>query len=202
MTVREGVGRRTGRRPGVSGARAAILAAARTAFGERGYDGTSIRAIARDAGVDPALVHHYFGTKADLFQAAALLPLDASLIVSTLTGGPQRDVGERVVRLFLGVWESVEGRGAFLGLLRSAVSNPEAARALRGLIARDVLEPVARAMDRPNAPLRATLVASHMIGLAMARYVVQVEPISDASPEELVRAVAPTIQRYLTGDIG
>ncbi len=202
MTVREGVGRRTGRRPGESGARAAILSAARTAFGERGYDGTSIRAIARDAGVDPALVHHYFGTKADLFQAAALLPLDPALIVTTLTGGRERDVGERVVRLFLGVWESPDGRGAFLGLLRSAVSNPAAAAALRGLIARDLLEPVARAMDRPNAPLRATLVASHMIGLAMARHVVQVEPLSSASPDELVRAVAPAIQRYLTGDIG
>jgi AcrR family transcriptional regulator len=194
-------GRRTGRRPGDSGARQAIVAAARSAFGDRGYDGTSIRAIARDAGVDPALVHHYFGTKADLFDAAAVLPIEPQLIVSALTSGRDDRVGERVVRLFLSVWESAEGRAAFFSLLRSAVSNVEAAAALGRLVTRDVLEPVARAMDRPNAPLRAALAASHMIGLAMARYVVRVEPLAGAPPDELVRAVAPAIQRYLTGDL-
>jgi AcrR family transcriptional regulator len=195
-------GGRTGRRPGDSGARASILAAARTAFGERGYDRASIRSIAREAGVDAALVHHYFGTKAALFHAAAILPIDPGTIVSAMTAGSDDNVGERVVRLFLQVWESPEGRSAFLSLLRSAVSNAQAAGALRGLIARDVLGPVARAMDRPHAQMRATLVASHMIGLAMARYVVQIEPLSEAPLEDLVRAVAPTIQRYLTGDIG
>ena len=194
-------GARTGRRPGTSGAREAILAAARRAFADRGYDRTTIRGVARAAGVDPALVHHYFGSKADLFQAAVELPVDPSAVVRALTEGSRDDVGERVVRLFFRVWSSDDGRAVFLSLIRAAVSNHEAARELRSLITRDLLEPVARAMGRRDAALRATLAASQMVGIAMARFVVGVEPLASAPVEDLIRAVAPTIQRYLTGPL-
>ncbi len=195
-------GRRSGRRPGTSGAaRKAILTAARQGFAERGYDRTTIRSVAREAGVDAALVHHHFGSKADLFQAAIDLPVDPSVIVRALTEGPREEVGERVVSVFLDLWSAEAGRSAFLSLLRAAVSNQDAARALRSLITSNLLEPVARAVGRRDAALRATLAASQMVGIAMARFVVGVEPLASAPPEDLILAVAPTIQRYLTGSL-
>ncbi|MFC0030412.1 TetR family transcriptional regulator [Micromonospora chaiyaphumensis] len=195
--------RRTGRRPGNPDTREAILAAARAAFAERGFDATSIRAIATAAEVDPALVHHYFGTKEELFRAAMAMPIDpARLLPGVLAGGPE-GVGERLVRTFLGVWDSPAGTAA-VALLRSAVSNEWMARLMREFLVTQVLRRVLDHLDIDPAelPLRGSLVASQLIGLAMMRYVIRLEPVASADPETLVAAIGPTVQRYVTGDLG
>ncbi|MFU8854565.1 TetR family transcriptional regulator [Micromonospora sp. SL1-18] len=194
--------RRTGRRPGKPGTREAILAAAREAFAERGFDAASIRAIAAAAGVDPALVHHYFGTKEELFRATVAIPIDpAELLPAVLAAGPA-GAGERLVRTFLTVWDSPVG-GAAVALLRSAMSSEWTARLLREFLVTQVLRRVLDQLDLDPAErqLRGALVASQIAGLAMMRYVIRLEPVASADPEALASAIGPTIQRYLTGDL-
>ncbi|MFD6567417.1 TetR family transcriptional regulator [Micromonospora profundi] len=194
--------RRTGRRPGNPDTREAILDAARTAFAERGFDVASIRAIAGAAGVDPALVHHYFGSKDQLFIAAMNFPVDPGQLVPAVLAGGEDGVGERLVRNFLGVWDSPAGSAA-QALLRSAVSNEWTARMLREFITTQLLRRVLEQLDvdRDELPLRGSLVATQMIGLALMRHVVRMEPVASADPETLVAAIGPTIQRYLTGPL-
>ncbi|MEU7612139.1 TetR family transcriptional regulator [Micromonospora sp. NPDC049204] len=194
--------RRTGRRPGKPGTREAILDAARTAFAERGFDAASIRAIAGAAEVDPALVHHYFGSKDHLFRTAMDFPVDPGQLVPKVLAGDRDGAGERMVRIFLGVWDSPTGSAA-QALLRSAVSNEWTARLLREFVTTQVLRRVLENLDVDPAelPLRGSLVATQMIGLAMMRYVVRLEPVASADPETLVAAIGPTIQRYLTGPL-
>ncbi|MEU4644005.1 TetR family transcriptional regulator [Micromonospora sp. NPDC023814] len=194
--------RRTGRRPGNPDTREGILGAARAAFAERGFDGASIRAIAAAAQVDPALVHHYFGSKDQLFLAAMHAPVDPGELLPKVLAGDREGLGERLVRTFLGVWDSPAGI-AGVALLRSAVSNEWTARLLREFLVSQVLRKVLDQLDADPAelPLRGSLVASQMIGLAMMRHVVRLEPVASAAPETLVAAVGPTVQRYLTGDL-
>jgi len=179
-----------------------VLAAARTAFAERGYDGASIRVIAADAGVDPALVHHYFGSKDKLFLAAVQAPVDPEELLPEVLAGGTADLGANVVRLLLRVWDG-PARKAGLALVRSAVSNEWTARLLREFLVAKVLRRVVGTLGLPEAEgeARGSLVASQLIGVVMARYVLQLEPLASASPEELVAAVGPTVQRYLTGDV-
>ncbi|MEU9825954.1 TetR/AcrR family transcriptional regulator [Micromonospora chersina] len=194
--------RRTGRRPGNPDTREAILTAARAAFADRGFDAASIRAIATAAGVDPALVHHYFGTKEELFRATVAIPVDpAELVPRVLAGGPD-EVGERLVRTFLAVWDSPVGTAA-VALLRSAVSNQWTARLLREFLVTQVLRRVVEQLDLDPAetPLRGALVATQIAGLAMMRYVIRLEPVASASPDTLAATIGPTVQRYLTGDL-
>lgn len=195
--------RRTGRRPGNPDTRDAILAAARTAFAEKGYDGASIRAIATAAGVDPALVHHYFGTKDKLFLAAMNSPMDPGEIIPQALAGPPDTIGERLVALFLTVWDSPAGT-AGVAMLRSAVSTEWTARLFREFVVTQIMRRVLPLVDlRPDeAPLRITLVASQLAGMALVRYVIKVEPLASASQETLIAAVGPTIQRYIAGDLG
>jgi AcrR family transcriptional regulator len=188
-----------GRRPGNADTRQAVLDAARDCFAAFGYDGATIRAIAAKAGVDPALVHHFFGAKADLFAAAMELP--AREVLPTLLDGEVDGLGERVVRTFLTLWEDPHTRGRFLAVVRSAVRYEAAATMLRSFLSREVIDVLAHNLDTPDADLRATLVGSQLIGLAMARYVVKVQPLASASVDTVVAAYAPTIQRYLTGDV-
>jgi AcrR family transcriptional regulator len=194
---------RTGRRPGNQDTREAILAAAREAFAERGYDGASIRTIATGAGVDPALVHHYFGAKDQLFLAAMQLPVDPAVVLpQVLAGGPD-GVGERLIRTFLGVWDSPAGATA-AALIRSMLSHDWSARMVREFMTRQILRRVTRelGLDPAEAPLRTSLVASQILGLAMTRYIVKLEPIASAPVETLVAEIGPTVQRYLTGPLG
>ncbi|MGY1723013.1 TetR/AcrR family transcriptional regulator [Blastococcus sp. SYSU DS0533] len=179
-----------------------MLAAARAAFAERGFDGASIRAIATAAGVDPALVHHYFGSKDQLFLAAIEAPADpADLLPEVLAGGRDR-LGANIVALLLRVWDGPT-RPAALALVRSAVGNEWTAKLLREFLVSQVLRRVVATLDAPPAEreARGALVASQLIGLVMARYVLRVEPLASAAPEELVAAIGPTVQRYLTGDV-
>ncbi|NNJ02547.1 TetR/AcrR family transcriptional regulator [Streptomyces sp. PKU-MA01144] len=179
-------------------ARERILEAARTEFAQRGYDKTSVRGIAKAAGVDPALVHHYFGTKDEVFAAAIEVSFEPALVVPAILGEGKDGVGERLVRYFIGVWENPATRAPLLAILRSALTHEAAAKVLRGFVLRRMLERIAADLDVPDPKLRAELAASHMIGIAVLRYVIQVEPLATVDPEEIVTMVAPTLQRYLT----
>jgi AcrR family transcriptional regulator len=194
--------RRSGRRPGNPDTRDAVLAAARAAFAERGFDGATIRGIAADAGVDPALVHHYFGSKDKLFLAAVDAPADPSELLPTVLASPRDELGAAVVRMVLHVWDG-PGRAAGLALVRSAVSNDWTAKLLREFLVATVLRRVVSTLgfDPDVRAARASLVASQIIGLVMARYVLRLEPLASASPDEVVAAIGPTVQRYLTGDV-
>jgi AcrR family transcriptional regulator len=187
--------RRPGRRPGQSSSRADILAAARVLFGERGYDKASIRAIAGEAGVDPALVHHFFGTKDELFAAAMEFPVDPETVLPLILTGPREEIGERLVRTFLRIWQDPRVRPQFVGIIRSATTSETGATLLREFISSRLLARVAEALDVPRMNLNAA--ASQMGGVAMFRYVLELEPMASASEEELVALLAPTIQRYL-----
>ncbi|MFE3676043.1 TetR/AcrR family transcriptional regulator [Streptomyces griseus] len=178
-------------------ARTRILAAARTEFAERGYDKTSIRGIARAAGVDAALVHHYFGTKDEVFAAAVEVTFEPALVVHTVLGGPPKGLGERLARFFLSVWEDPATRSPLLAILRSALTHEAAAKVLREFVLRRLLERIAAELDVPDATFRAELAASHMIGIATLRYMIRAEPLASADPEEIVAMVAPALQRYL-----
>jgi AcrR family transcriptional regulator len=164
-------------------------------FAQSGYDATTIRGIAAAAGVDPALVRHYFGSKEHLFVVALEFPVDPVEFVPRLLDPGIDGLGERIASFFLEAWDTPGGR-PFLALLRSVASNEQAAEALRQFVSREVLSRVAAilVLDRPQ--LRAALAASHLIGLAMTRYVVRLEPIASASRDDLARAVGPSIQRY------
>ncbi|MFE3583500.1 TetR/AcrR family transcriptional regulator [Streptomyces vinaceus] len=177
-----------------------IRLAAREVFAERGYDKTSVRGIAKVAGVDPALVHHYFGSKDDLFAAAIEVTMEPALVVPAIVGEGPEGIGERLARYFLGIWENPVTRAPMLAVVRSALTHEAAAAVLRRLVLRRVLERVAADLDVPDPTFRAELAASHMIGIALLRYVVQVEPLASADPEDIVTLVAPTLQRYLTGE--
>jgi len=188
---------RTGRRPGTPETREAILAVARRRFATYGYDATSLRSIAADAQVDPALLIHYFRTKEGLFAAAARLPVRLSELQSALDGLPPRQAAEALVRSYLQVVDSDQSRNAILALIRSAVSNDKAATMLREFLTAELLSTIASISDFPNAPLRASLVAAQLTGIAMMRHVLRLEPLAKASPDEIVELVAPVIERYL-----
>ncbi len=199
MTEPRRRGRPAGARAGESGTRENILSAARAVFAEQGYDRASVRAIGRRAGVDAALVHHYFGGKEQVFEAAVEVSLAPALggVPDLLARGPQ-DVGERLARYFLAVWENPATRAPLLAVLRSALTNEAAAAVLRGFVLRRVLLRVADELDLPQARLRAEIAASQMVGIALLRYVIKAEPLASAEREEIVAFVAPTLQRYLT----
>jgi AcrR family transcriptional regulator len=179
-----------------------VLAAARTAFAERGFDGATIRGIATAAGVDPALVHHYFGSKDQLFLAAVQAPANPADFLPEVLEGGRDDLGANVVRLLLRVWDGPM-QPAALALVRSAVGNEWTAKLLREFLVSQVLRRVMSTLDLPSdeREARGGLVASQLIGLVMARYVLKVEPMASASPSSLVAAIGPNVQRYLTGDI-
>ena len=194
--------RHSGRRPGDGDTRGAILAAARDEFAAGGFDGATIRGIAARAGVDPALVHHYFGAKDKLFEAALDLPLaPESFLPEVLSSAAPERIGEIVTRQFLTVWEDPANRPVFMAMLRSVVGNEQAASLVRERLTRQVFGPIAQVLGVPDAGLRANLIGSQFIGLALARYVGRIEPVASADVETLVTALGPTIQRYLFGDL-
>ena len=194
--------RTAGRRPGDSGTREAILQAARAAFAESGYDRATIRGIAAAAAVDPALVLHYFGSKEDLFAAALELPVRPREVFARGAAAGPDQLGATIVRTFLEAWEPSETRLRLMAMLRSAMTNETAMAMIRDLLVREVFEPITQALGVPDAQLRATLVGSQLVGLGMMRFVARLEPLASASIDELVVAVGPTVQRYLTGEIG
>jgi AcrR family transcriptional regulator len=179
-----------------------VLGAARTAFAEKGFDGATVRGIAAAAGVDPALVHHYFGTKDALFLAAVEAPADPEQLLPEVLDGDPGELGAGIVRVFLRLWDGPL-QPAGLALVRSAVANEWSARLLREFLATRVLRRVVATLDVPPAEreARGALVASQLVGLVMARYVLRLEPLASADAATLVGSIGPTLQRYLTGDL-
>ena len=189
---------RTGRRSGEGDTRRDITDAARSLFAEQGYDGTSLRAVARAAGVDPALVHHYFDGKSDLFTASFALPLEPAALVARITDGPREQLGERLVRTFLHVWTG-PGAEHLVGILRSALTTEAAATMLREFMTATLLQGVAAELDAPDARTRAALCASQLVGVGVLRQVIGFAPLRELDDDELVARLAPTLQHHLTG---
>ncbi|MFD9069580.1 TetR/AcrR family transcriptional regulator [Streptomyces lasiicapitis] len=181
--------------------REVILDAARAQFSERGYEKASVRSIAKAAGVDSALVHHYFGTKEQVFAAAIEVAFAPALEAPTAVAeGPLDEVGERLARFVFGVWENPETRAPLLAIVRSAVNNEAAAAVFRRLVSAQILSRIAGQLDLPDAQLRAELAAAQVVGTAMLRYVIQVEPLASADMEQIIARVAPVVQWHLTGE--
>lgn len=210
MTAQEP--RRAGRRAGETRTREAILEAARRSFAAHGYDGATIRGIAAGAGVNPALVHHFYGTKEGLFAAAMQLPVRPGEILThafskardRLGEDFQAHIGEIMVATMLRAWETAEVRTAFLGLLRTAATTDQGLVMLREFVTSAILASLVRAAglaDDVDGRYRAALVGSQVVGLGFTRYLLRLEPIASASTEDLVAAIGPAVQRYLTGDL-
>jgi AcrR family transcriptional regulator len=200
--VGAGHGRRIGRRPGANDTRSDITRAALKLFAEKGYHGASMRAIAHEANVDAALIHYFFTSKEVVFAAAIEDGFHlAELIDDVLLPGPS-GLGERLVRGYLDLWNSPASRDPMLAVMRSALSYGDAARLLSEFISSQVVRRLAVAIEISDPDLRGTLVGGHLLGLAIARYVVRVEPLASVPAEVVVAAVGPTVERYLTGDIG
>jgi len=190
---------RSGRRPGSPDTRGQILDAARAAFAEHGYRGATIRRIARDAGVDPALVHHYFGTKRDLFLAVVRPPSDPGRSVAAIAVHGRAGIGDALVRELLAVWDGPEGERA-VALLRSAVAAPGGGRLLEEYLRTQLAEPLVRAVGIParERPIRVALVVSQLVGLATARYLLRVDWLATASHDAIAGRIGPVIQRYVS----
>jgi AcrR family transcriptional regulator len=191
---------RVGRRPGNQDTRGEIITAARHAFAAKGFAGASMRAIAADAGVDAALIHHYFDSKQQLFLATVALPLGLPEIVERVAAGERRDLGERLVRTVLGVWDS-DLQPSLVAAIRTTLTDPALTRSVGEFFTLEVVGHVLRRDDLPpvEANRRAGLVASQILGLLIGRYVLQLPVLVNRRTEDLVTEIGPTIQRYVDG---
>ena len=189
-----------GRRPGAPDTRAEVLAAARASFAEKGYRGTTIRAVAAAAGVDPALVHHYFGTKDDLFLAALEMPVDPrELLAPVMAQGPD-GAGERLLRTFLSVWDDPEIQVRLLAVVRSVLDEDGATLLKEGFIP-VVVGPILAQLVKDRPEVRIPLVTSQVTGLIVTRYVLALPPMAEMPAEDVVARIGPVLQHYLTGDL-
>lgn len=194
--------RRRGRPRGADSGdtKARIVAAAAAEFAEHGYEATSIRAVARRAGVDPALVHHYFDDKAALVSAVVEVPLRPDHILRDALGGPVDELGERLLRGVLAAWEAPAVRSAATVGLRSAMGKGPVARMIREFLRREVMLRIATELGGvADAELRAELAASQLVGVVMLRYVIGFEPIASLPVDDVVARVAPAVQWHLAG---
>lgn len=193
--------KRTGRRSGSPDTRSEILDAAKQVFGKVGYDRATVRGIATEAGVDPSLIYHYFGTKDQLFAASIDIPIPAAEALRSVFTAEREELGRRLAETFFFVWEQEVARASLLGILRSAMGGEhQAADAFRQFLATSVLEQISPLIDGENPRLRAVLMASQLVGVAMTRYVMRLEPIASAPVEDIVELVAPRIQSYAVGE--
>lgn len=194
--------KRIGRRRGSPDTRDSILDVARRLFSDKGFDATTVRAIASEADVDPAMIHHYFGTKEELFRQSLSIPFDPTVELPKIVAEGLEHAGANLIRMFVGIWDSPLG-GAGAALIRSAMSNEWTTRLLREFITTQIMRKVVTELklDPAEAPLRASLVASQLAGLAMMRYIVKLEPLASLPVEDLVKAMGPNVQRYITGSL-
>ncbi len=192
---------RRGRRRGEPVSREAVLAAAKRRFAEQGYEKTTLRSVAADARVDPSMVLYLFGSKAELFRESLRLIVDPDVLVAAISGGDDADLGSRLTRAYLQIWEAPETGPTMAAILQSATSNPDAGAAFRDFMRAYVLTAVAGALGgRQDTRLRAMLAATSLVGTAMLRYVMRVAPLADLGIDDVVAMTAPTVQRYLTAD--
>jgi AcrR family transcriptional regulator len=175
------------------------VSAAGREFIDRGYDAASFRGIARRAGVDPALVHHYFADKAELFAETVSAPIRPDRIVAQILQGPRDRVGDSLVRMLLSAMENPKTRDRVIELLRTALGHHFAATMLRQFLFREVFHRIADGLDVPDGELRATLAATQVVGLMVVRYGVRAEPLASESIDEVARRIGPVIQWHLTG---
>ncbi|WP_030161168.1 TetR/AcrR family transcriptional regulator [Glycomyces sp. NRRL B-16210] len=192
--------KRAGRRSGNPDTRAEILAAARRLFAEEGIESVSMRRIAAEAGVDPSLIHHYFGSKDDLFLAAIELPMDpAPEVAAVLAGGEVEGAGGRLMHAFVAIWDGPH-QDKLLAVVRSSLSKPAMAFVLRQLFERRILKSIEETLgDRvDHIPTRAGFVASQVFGLVVARYILKLEPLASLGAADLAETIGPNIDRYLT----
>ncbi len=207
-TAEPGRGRppRRGRRPGPAVGRDLILAAANTEFGERGYQGTTIRSIASRADVDAKLVHYYFGTKAELFTAAIAETFRAGGFPDMLTRLPARDSGEspgtQYVAAILSALEESELGPAFIGLVRNLGTHEESRQIFLRFVTQELMHTVAPRLEGARAESRLAIAGSQLLGVLLARYVLKIPPIAGLTRTEVARAIGPSIDRYIFGDIG
>lgn len=193
--------RRPGRRPGTPDTRSRILDSARVRFARNGYDKVTVRAVAADAGVDAALIHHYFGTKKQLFIASIQLPVDPEQIVRRVRDAPTDEMGTVLAGLILNLWESPQ-RHAFIALFRSAMAGDEI-DLIRNFFLQVVLHEIAPRVDEPagSGPVRVQLVVSQLMGVLAARHILELDAIARVPVADLVDMIAPTLQRYLKGPL-
>lgn len=192
---------RTGRRPGNSSSREQIREAARKQFMERGYQGATMRSIADEAGVDAALVVHFFGNKATLLAESVEWPFDPEVQMPRLLVDGRSKVGNHMVELFVSTWDDQGRRNPILTLLRAATTEPRAAELLAEFLSVKLFAPLMERLKADRPELRADLVASQLVGVGMARYVLALEPLASADADQVVAWVGPTLQRYLTGKL-
>jgi AcrR family transcriptional regulator len=192
--------KRRGRRQGEPVSRDAVLSAAKQRFATEGYEKTTLRVIAQDAHVDPSMVLYLFGSKEELFRESLRLIIDPEVLVAALTGAADDDpdIGTRMVRTYLRIWETPDTAASMRAMLQSATSNTDANDAFRGFMQNYVLTAVSSVLGGEHARLRAMLAASTLVGAAMLRYIIQVPPLAALSADEVVRLIAPTVTRYLT----
>ncbi len=193
--------KRPGRPPGISDTRDRILANARELFARNGIDKTSIRAIAAATGVDAALVHHYFGTKEQLFAAAINIPIDPMTILVPLRDTPVDELGHVLPSILLPLWDSEMGAG-LVATMRSLLAGADVSL-VRSFLQEVVTAEVARRVDDPrgSGSLRVQFVASQLVGVVMARYIIGLEPFASLPAQQIADTIAPTLQRYLTGEL-
>lgn len=189
-------------RPKSAATRARILARAREAFARSGFQATSVRSIAAAAGVDQALVHRYFGTKRELFLASVQVGSDPAQVMAPVLATPREGMGEAFVRAVLLLWES-GAEEALVSTLRTLVGTDEGANIIQGFVLDVALRQFEDVVDDPpgSAQTRLSLVASQTAGLVLARKVARLEPLASMPVEDVVALVAPTVQRYMTGDL-
>lgn len=183
------------------GTRTQIITAARLEFAANGYDSTSLRAVARRAGVDAALVHHYFADKADLFAATVNVPIRPDRLVAEILRGPRDAIGVTIIRTIVTQLDELSVRDAFLGIIRTALGHEFAARLLRQFLVREVLGQVVKQLDVEDGELRASLAASQIIGLIIARYGIKLDALADAPADEVVGRVGAVVQWHLVGEL-
>jgi AcrR family transcriptional regulator len=193
-------GRRRAGDAGDPSTRSEIVAAARLQFAEQGYDAVSIRAVARVAGVDPALVHHYFADKADLFAASIDVPIRPDRLVAEILRGPRDAIGATIVRTLVTNLDNRAARDTVIALIRTALGHEFAARMLRQFLMREVLHRITVELDLDDGELRASYAATQIVGLLIARYGIRLGPLAEASTDEIVARVGPVVQWHLLGE--
>jgi AcrR family transcriptional regulator len=188
-----------GRRPGNPATRQHLLDTARRMFADAGYDKTSVRDIAAGAGVDPALIRHYFGSKAELFRATMGWPFEPAQVAAQVTGGGRDEIGARLTQVFFEAWEQPESRAPLLAILRGAATHEESATLVRQFIQGQLYRQMADALPGPDAELRIDLAMAQLLGIAYLRHILRVDPVASTPMEELVARLAPVVTAHLTG---
>ncbi|WP_199178279.1 TetR family transcriptional regulator [Mycobacterium hubeiense] len=193
--------KRPGRPPGTSDTRERILDSARELFAANGIDKTSIRAVAARAGVDPALVHHYYGTKQQLFAAAIHIPIDPMQVIGPLRETPVEELGRKLPSLLLPLWDN-ELRTGFIATLRSMLAGTDVGL-FRSFLQEVIAVEIGSRVDNPpgSGRVRVQFVASQLLGVVMARYILELDPFKSIPVEQIAETIAPNLQRYLTGEL-